>query len=272
MGNSQGDGAVGEAGGAKKMPCAMATVVKTVGSAYRRPGARMFLYADGRREGSISGGCLEADVAERALKTLATGKPVYMMYDTNAEGGDVFFETGCNGAIGILIEPLDNPNAACYLEWMAQCHRQRRSAILATVYRASDNCGVALGSRFLLHESGEIETDISQPALRGALLVESQSLLDALKAGNRTMALREGKVEVLLEKLRPPIQILICGAGQDAIPLAQCAAQLGWEALIADHRDAFLAPERFPFARSPPRHAPGKSAPRILRRIPEPSP
>ena len=60
------------------------------------------------------------------------------------------------------------------------------------------------------------------------------------------MALLEGKVEVLLEKLLPPAQLLICGAGQDAIPLAQCAAQIGWQAVIADHREAFLTPERFP--------------------------
>ena len=44
----------------------------------------------------------------------------------------------------------------------------------------------------------------------------------------------------------PPVQLLICGAGQDAIPLAQYAAQLGWQTLIADHREAFLTPERFP--------------------------
>ena len=122
-----------------EIPCVMATVVKTTGSAYRRPGARMFLYADGRREGSISGGCLEADVAERALKTLETGQPAYVMYDTNAEGGDVFFETGCNGAIGILIEPLTNRNAALCLDWMDECRarRKRRLSPPCTGFRAT---------------------------------------------------------------------------------------------------------------------------------------
>lgn len=246
MQNFQDDSETTEAGGAGEIPCAMATVVKTTGSAYRRPGARMFLYADGRREGSISGGCLEADVAERALKTLRTNQPIYVMYDTSGANGDVFFETGCNGAIGILIEPLTNRNAARCVKWIAECQKRRRPAVVATVYRVFGDCGAELGSRFLLHESGEIETDISSPTLRDELLAEAQTLLDAPKAANQTVALANGGVKVLLEKLRPPVQLLICGAGQDAIPLAQSAAALGWQAVIADHREAFLTAERFP--------------------------
>lgn len=45
---------------------ALATVVKTKGSVYRRPGARMLLVEDGQTIGSISGGCLEGDVFERS--------------------------------------------------------------------------------------------------------------------------------------------------------------------------------------------------------------
>lgn len=44
------------------LPVALATVVKVEGSSYRRPGARMFVRADGTTEGGVSGGCLEADV------------------------------------------------------------------------------------------------------------------------------------------------------------------------------------------------------------------
>ena len=44
----------------------LATVVHVTGSAYRRPGARMLILPDGRRIGSISGGCLEGDVARKA--------------------------------------------------------------------------------------------------------------------------------------------------------------------------------------------------------------
>jgi len=45
---------------------ALATLVKASGSTYRRPGARMWISADGESVGSISGGCLEQDVIEKA--------------------------------------------------------------------------------------------------------------------------------------------------------------------------------------------------------------
>src|SRR5579871_216511 len=64
-----------------RTPLALATVVKVEGSAYRRPGARMLIYPDGRRIGSVSGGCLEADVVLRAQQVLATGEPAYVLYE-----------------------------------------------------------------------------------------------------------------------------------------------------------------------------------------------
>ena len=232
--------------GANVSLCAVATVVKTSGSAYRRPGARMLVYADGRREGSISGGCLEADVAERALKTLTTGEPVCVMYDTSGANGDVFFETGCNGAIGILIEPIRSASVKCYLNQIAQWRCDRRVGVVATIYRATAASGAALGERLLLHQSGVMDSHIGDVSLCESLRIEAQAVLETPQAGNRTVTLRNGEVEVLLEKFYPALRLLICGAGQDAIPLAQCAAQMQWEVYVTDHREAFLTAERFP--------------------------
>ena len=52
----------------------LATLVRVEGSSYRRPGARLLVTADGRRIGAISGGCLEADLVERACGVLASGE------------------------------------------------------------------------------------------------------------------------------------------------------------------------------------------------------
>lgn len=61
---------------------ALATVVSIEGSSYRRPGARMFITESGETTGVLSGGCLERDVAERALKVMETGQAVVVRYDT----------------------------------------------------------------------------------------------------------------------------------------------------------------------------------------------
>src|SRR5204863_9531744 len=55
-------------------------------------------------------------------------------------------------------------------------------------------------------------------------------------------------VEFAFETLRPPVQLLILGAGADAVPLAEIAHEIGWQAHVYDHRPAFLTKERFPVA------------------------
>ena len=77
---------------------ALATIVRTQGSSYRRPGARMLICADGKTVGSLSAGCLEQEVALRALEVLKTGEPAIMRFDTRKR-------FGCAGEIEIFVEP-----------------------------------------------------------------------------------------------------------------------------------------------------------------------
>jgi len=71
--------------------------------------------------------------------------------------------------------------------------------------------------------------------------------------GAAAAALRDGgpRVEevdgerVFYEPLLPPLRLLVCGAGHDAIPLVRQASELGWRVVVVDVRDALLTPERF---------------------------
>ncbi len=53
----------------------LAQVVRVEGSHYRRPGARMILTESGESAGSISAGCLEADLARRLPQVCEGGRP-----------------------------------------------------------------------------------------------------------------------------------------------------------------------------------------------------
>jgi xanthine dehydrogenase accessory factor len=81
----------------------LATVLATRGSAYRRPGARMLVTKAGWQAGSISGGCLEADVVRRAEWLVSHGAPVVRTYDTSADGEVAL---GCGGEVDVLLEPF----------------------------------------------------------------------------------------------------------------------------------------------------------------------
>jgi xanthine/CO dehydrogenase XdhC/CoxF family maturation factor len=88
----------------------LATVIATRGSSYRKPGARMLVTSGGWQAGSISGGCLEADVVRRAAWLVEQGQPVMRTYDTSADGEVAL---GCGGEVDVLLEPfrVDGPVA-----------------------------------------------------------------------------------------------------------------------------------------------------------------
>jgi xanthine dehydrogenase accessory factor len=75
----------------------LATVVRTAGSSYRRPGACMLICQDGMTIGSLSGGCLEEEVAASARDVLRAGRSVTLHFDTRKR-------FGCNGQIEVLVE------------------------------------------------------------------------------------------------------------------------------------------------------------------------
>ncbi len=129
----------------------LATVVHVTGSAYRRPGARMLIIPDGRRIGSVSGGCLEADLIRKAWWFTESGAPVVQVYDTSPEDDtDMPFELGCNGVTHILLERVDTPAAAAMLAFLEDCAARRMPAVIATAIRTQAR-GIAAGDRSDAH-------------------------------------------------------------------------------------------------------------------------
>jgi xanthine/CO dehydrogenase XdhC/CoxF family maturation factor len=117
---------------------ALATLVRAQGSSYRRPGARMLVCPDGVSVGSLSGGCLEEEVAQRAFEVLRTGTPSLITFDTR-------LRFGCNGSIEIFIEAA----SAKFLAELAAHFAERRSCRAVTVFE-SDN--EKLGTRLIALE------------------------------------------------------------------------------------------------------------------------
>lgn len=86
----------------------LVTVVATRGSTYRRAGARAVIREDGESFGTISGGCLERDLAARAKAWLDDFTPRVITYDST-RSDDLVFGTGlgCRGEVDLLLEPFD---------------------------------------------------------------------------------------------------------------------------------------------------------------------
>jgi xanthine/CO dehydrogenase XdhC/CoxF family maturation factor len=205
-----------EAMAAHGEPFALATIVATRGSTYRRAGARLLIPAEGEPIGNISGGCLEGDVARIGREVLASGEPRLVEFDMTADDDAVWgYGLGCNGAIELWVEPTSQA-----LESVGALRIGQGACLVMPL------TGAGAGSH-------RLETDGAAAA--------------ALRDGNPSVVEVDGE-RVFLEPLLPTLRLLVCGAGHDAIPLVRGAAELGWQVVVVDVRGALLTPERFPAA------------------------
>jgi xanthine dehydrogenase accessory factor len=86
-------------------PMALATVVSTWGSAPRPRGSHMLVHADGRFEGSVSGGCVESDILQTAADVIAGAPFQVKRYGVADEAA---WEVGlpCGGEIAVMVQPV----------------------------------------------------------------------------------------------------------------------------------------------------------------------
>jgi xanthine dehydrogenase accessory factor len=86
-------------------PMALATVTSTWGSAPRPRGSHMLVHADGRFEGSVSGGCVEGEVLHAAAETIADGAVRRLRFGV---ADDTAWTVGlpCGGEIEVLVQPV----------------------------------------------------------------------------------------------------------------------------------------------------------------------
>lgn len=184
-------------------PVAVATIVAARnGSAPRPIGSKLAVSAGGRLVGSVSGGCVEADVAARAREVLAGGEPQLLTYGiADEEAWSVGLP--CGSEIDVWLERAD---PALY-EHVAETIERDERAVLFTDLR-----------------SGEKRLEPDAEARTGV----------------------EG--EVFAERIEPPLQLVIFGAGDIAEALCAIGAALGWRTVVGDPRPALATSERVPSA------------------------
>jgi xanthine dehydrogenase accessory factor len=86
-------------------PLALATVVSTWGSAPRPRGSHMLVHADGRFEGSVSGGCVESDILQTAAEVIA-GAPFSVKSYGVADAAAWEVGLPCGGEIAVMVQPV----------------------------------------------------------------------------------------------------------------------------------------------------------------------
>ena len=226
---------------------ALATVIKVQGSSYRQPGARMLIIEDGQLTGAISGGCLEGDALRKAQLVMLQQKPKLVKYDTMDEDDAALgVGLGCNGIIHVLIEPISPEESYHPLLLLKTFLSKRQSAVLLTLFSLSNPKAPEAGTCLLLTQNGILQGHPPHYDLQQSLLTDADK---ALRTKTSAIKNYRGGLSAFVEVLQPAVSLVIVGAGNDAIPLMELAAVLGWQTTIVDGRAHYATKARFSAAK-----------------------
>ncbi len=198
---------------------ALATVIEAWGSAPVPIGGQMVIASGERFQGSVSGGCIEADVIAEATDVLASGKPQVLSFGIADETA---WRAGlaCGGKLRILVTRLTPDEGRPLFAKLTAARDTRKAAVIET--RLSDG-----GIRLVTDALGE------SPAIAGALATGASALQD--DAGGGTF----------LQTIAPAPRLIVVGATHVAQVLAKLAQTIGYQITIIDPRSAFTADSRF---------------------------
>ncbi|MBA2457669.1 MAG: XdhC family protein, partial [Gemmatimonadales bacterium] len=211
-----------------------AVVTSVWGSAPRPEGSSMLATRDGVMAGSVSGGCVESATAVEIAEAIGRGSPKLVTFGVSDEKA---WEVGlaCGGTIKVLVEPEVRPEVLA-------AARGPGGEVLATVVE-----GARAGESARVLADGTVEgapPDLPEERLRDAAL-------DALRrerSATVTLETPAGAATVFLEVFPRQPRLVIFGGVHIAVALVPLAKLLGYRTIVADGRQAFLTPERFPEA------------------------
>jgi len=156
---------------AERTPFVIATVVRVRGSSYRRPGARMIVTEQGGRvAGSVSGGCLEANLVRTAFWRTRNGPALATFDSTDPDDPDAVL--GCGGVVEILLERDSDDDA---LALAARSLTANRRALLVTVFGDAN-----FGRHYLADSPPEAGDILVEPIVPPLALFVLGSGLDAV--------------------------------------------------------------------------------------------
>lgn len=208
-------------------PVVLATVTETSASAPRPAGTQMAVGPDGMVVGSLSGGCIEADVVARAEDVAETGKPHLQDYGYSDVDAWTVGLT-CGGTIRVLLERLDPVEVEPFRE-LAEHIRLGRSVALITALDGAQYPA----RRLLTLEAGPDRGD-----------ARAQEMLRENRSG---VVVIDGE-QHLVRSYAAPERMIVFGSNAFAAALCRLAAHVGYRVTVCDARPLFATRGRFPDA------------------------
>jgi xanthine dehydrogenase accessory factor len=224
----------------------LGTVVRTWGSAPRPVGSMVAVRDDGVVIGSVSGGCIEDDLADRAIDGILaseTGLPSVIRYGIDADEAQRF-GLPCGGTLELVLEPIGVHSAlAALTEALRQPAPPRTAEEITTAAVAPLTFRRTLMCRDLDMRTGDVQLrDGARDAEAAADAVEVSHAAD-VAAGGVGMKRRPGDFsfdgETLTTVHGAAYRMLLIGAGEIAVHLSRMAIPLGYQVIVCDPREQY---------------------------------
>jgi xanthine dehydrogenase accessory factor len=202
----------------------LATIVNTQGATYRKIGTMMLITEAGECCGLLSGGCLEADIALHAEQVFSDNRTKLLSYDLKADAELLWgLGLGCDGALDILLQPLNKANDFLDFSLLLNAVNQQAS-----------------GYYHLDISDNQIASGHFKVSTLAAQANEKKSA-DQTNDNNINLISRQ---QVVIPVVPVP-SLVIFGAGPDAVPVVNLASQMGWRVSLWDHRARHLEQTEF---------------------------
>jgi xanthine/CO dehydrogenase XdhC/CoxF family maturation factor len=159
---------------------------------------------------------------------------------------------GCNGIVRVLVEPLASQSSyVAALRRSIALQADVAPLGVATVFHHTPSSStptaaqVDIGSRLIIDENGEASGDMSSSELGLAIASDIRAALSEDASSVRVYEWDGGTTKVFIETLTPPVQLVVFGAGHDALPIVELAHGLGWQTEVVDPQARPASSARF---------------------------
>jgi xanthine dehydrogenase accessory factor len=225
------------------LPCVHCVVVETRGSTPQKAGASMLVFADGSQFGTLGGGCVEAEVRQRALRSLAESAGTEVFSFTLDD--DYGWDDGliCGGRMTIATHAM-RPDSPKYAD-ATHYYRTLRSFVASgegctEAIVISEGDGLYPGDRYVFNGAGQVGAQLAaKPAVDlvvANLIAPSERLAAFAKRG------------IAYLSTPPRIRLLIVGGGHVGLAVARLASEVDFNIWVLDDRERFADEMRFPMA------------------------
>lgn len=191
---------------------AVATLVGREGSTPRPTGSQMLIRENGSTVGYVSGGCVEANIAEFSKRAFATHSPIQISLGAGSKYVDI--QLPCGSRIDVVVDPIDPRDKAA--DGVFEAAKRRIPVAWVGGFQSAKHQCISIETLYQLVDVKDVTPNVSS------------SRPTNLKNGSRCGFSSEYYWKIF----EPALRLIVNGNDPIALATAQLASVIGFEVVL----------------------------------------